>query len=49
MARYRETEKGQGFFLTVKLSEQIIPGTFEHTLQRWYTDQWDLSRGRCLH
>ena len=42
MARYRETEKGQGFFLTVKLSEQIIPGTFEHTLQRLLDTKLDL-------
>ena len=42
MARYRETEKGQGFFLTVKLSEQIIPGTFEYTLQRLFDTKLDL-------
>jgi Flp pilus assembly pilin Flp len=30
MAHYKDTEKGQGLFLTVNLSEQIVPGTFEH-------------------
>jgi hypothetical protein len=33
MAHYKETEKGQGLFLTVNLSEQLVPGTFEHTLK----------------
>jgi hypothetical protein len=28
MAHYKGTEKGQGLFLTVNLSEQIVPGTF---------------------
>ena len=32
MARYKETEKEQGRFLTVNLYEQLIIGTFEHTL-----------------
>jgi hypothetical protein len=34
MAHYKETEKGQGLFLTVNLSEQLVPGTFEHTLNK---------------
>ena len=42
MARYRETEKGQGFFLSVKLSEQIVPGTFEDTLNRLIDTKLDL-------
>ena len=49
MARYRETEKGQGFFLTVKLSEQIIPGTFEHTLQRLFDTKLDLKIFDCKY
>ena len=42
MARYKETEKGQGLFLTVNLSEQIIPGSFEHTLNRLIDTKIDL-------
>jgi len=43
MAHYKETEKGQGLFLTVNLSEQILPGTFEHTLNRLIDEKLDLS------
>jgi len=43
MARYKETEKGQGLFLTVNLAEQIIPGTFEHTLNKLINEKLDLS------
>ncbi|MCL2185769.1 MAG: hypothetical protein FWB86_07965 [Treponema sp.] len=32
MARYKETEKGVGLFLSVNLSEQLLTGTFEWTL-----------------
>ena len=32
MARYKETEREQGLFLTVNLSEQLLTGTFEWTL-----------------
>ena len=43
MAHYKDTEKGQGLFLTVNLSEQIVPGTFEHTLDRLIGEKLDLS------
>ena len=43
MARYREMGKEQGLFLTVNLSQQIIPGTFEHTLNRLIDTKLDLS------
>ena len=43
MARYKETEKGQGLFLAVNLTEQIIPGTFEHTLNKLIDEKLDLS------
>jgi len=43
MAHYKETEKGQGLFLTVNLSEQILPGTYEHTLNRLIDEKLDLS------
>ena len=43
MAHYKETEKGQGLFLTVNLTEQIIPGTYEYTLTRLIDNKLDLS------
>jgi len=43
MAHYKKTEKGQGLFLTVNLSEQILPGTYEHTLNRLIDEKLDLS------
>ena len=42
MARYRYTGKDQGLFLTVDLSEQIIPGTYEYTLSRLIDNKLDL-------
>jgi len=43
MARYKETEMEQGLIIPVNLYEQLIPGTYEYTLndlidkdtQRW--------------
>ena len=32
MARYKNADNSQGLFLTVNLSEQLVPGTFEWTL-----------------
>ena len=32
MARFKYTDNSQGMFITVNLSEQLIPGTFEWTL-----------------
>ena len=43
MARYKETEKGQGLFLTVNLPEQIVEGTYEYTLNRLIDKKLDLS------
>src|SRR5215469_6900146 len=43
MARYKQTNKDQGQFLTVNLYEQIIPGTYEHTLSRLLDEKLDLS------
>ena len=42
MARYKNTEKGQGLFLTVDLSEQLICGTYEYTLNRLIDKKLDL-------
>jgi transposase len=38
MAHYKTTEKDQGHFLPVNYSEQILPGTYEHTM-RWLVDE----------
>jgi len=43
MARYRYTAKGQGLFLTVDLSEQIVKGTYEYTLTRLIDNKLNLS------
>jgi len=42
MAHYKHTEKGQGLLLAVNLSEQIIPGTFEYTLEHLIDQKLDL-------
>ena len=34
MAHYKDNEKGQGLFLTINLSERLVPGSFEYTLTR---------------
>ena len=38
MARYKATKKGQGLFLTVSLANQLVPGTFEHTLAQIFDE-----------
>jgi transposase len=43
MARYKETEKGQGLLLPVILSEQLLPGTFEYTLNHLVDNKLNLS------
>jgi transposase len=42
MARYKHTEKGQGLFLTVDLSKQIVPGSYEYTLTHLIDNKLDL-------
>ena len=42
MARYKETEKDQGLFLTVNLNEQLVVGTFEYTLNHLIDKKLDL-------
>jgi transposase len=42
MARYKETEKTQGYFIPVVLSEQIIEGTYEYTLRHLIDNKLDL-------
>jgi len=43
MARYKEYEQSQGHFLTVNFSEQLIPGTFGHTLNFLIDKKMNLS------
>ena len=42
MPRFKYTDKSQGLFLTVNLEEQIIPGTFEWTID-YLIDKMDMS------
>jgi transposase len=42
MARFKYTDNSQGLFLTVNLEEQLLPGTFEWTLD-YLIDRLDLS------
>jgi transposase len=43
MARYKYVDKSQGLFITVDLQKQLIPGTFEHTLNELIDKKLDLS------
>jgi len=43
MAKYKKTEKEQGLFLTVNLSEQLLTGAFEWTLNNLIDKKLDLS------
>src|SRR5215469_13944864 len=43
MARYKETDFDQGLIIPVILSDQIIEGTYEHTLMRLIDEKLDLS------
>jgi transposase len=43
MARYKDANRGQGQFIPVYLSEQIIKGTYEYTLQDLIDNKLDLS------
>ena len=49
MARYKETEKGQGLFSTVSLNEQLVIGTFEYTLDRLIDKKPDSSISSGIH
>jgi transposase len=42
MARYKNTDNSQGMFLTVNLKKQLIPGSFEWTLN-YLIDNADIS------
>ena len=43
MACYKETERSQGLIIPVNLSEQLVKGTFEYTLERLIDKKKDLS------
>ena len=43
MARYKETERGQGLIIPFNLSEQIVKGTFKYTVQQLIDKRLDLS------
>jgi transposase len=43
MPRYKENNQGQGRFLTVNLSEQLMEDTFEYTLNYLVNEELDLS------
>jgi transposase len=43
MAKYRHYDYGQAKMLPVRFAEQILPGTFEHTLNRLIDERFDLS------
>jgi hypothetical protein len=42
MARFKYADNSQGLFLTENLEEQLLPGTFEWTLD-YLIDRLDLS------
>jgi len=43
MPRYKDDNQGQGRFLTINLSEQILPDTFEYTVNHLVDKEIDLS------
>jgi hypothetical protein len=42
MANFKQSERSQGLFLTVNLEDQLIPGTFEWTVD-CLIDEFDMS------
>jgi hypothetical protein len=42
MANFKHSERSQGLFLTVNLEDQLIPGTFEWTVD-YLIDEFDMS------
>jgi transposase len=43
MARYKEYDPSQGQFLAINFKEQLLPGTFEHTINYIINERIDLS------
>jgi transposase len=44
MARYKATNSGQGQFIVVDMSQQVLPGSYEETLQYLIDLKIDLSK-----
>lgn len=42
MPRYKDTNSRQGKFVSIYFEDQILPGTFEHTLNRLIDSELDL-------
>ena len=42
MARYKEVEKEQRLLFVINLNDQLVIGTFEHTLSRLIDEKLDL-------
>ena len=42
MVHYKDTEMDQGIFLSINLSEQLVKGTFEYTLNRLINNKMNL-------
>ncbi|MDI6687964.1 MAG: hypothetical protein QME06_07080 [Desulfobacterales bacterium] len=43
MARYKPSSHAQGKFISIYFKDQILPGTFEHTLSHLIDRELDLS------
>ena len=43
MARYRDRSRAQGLMMPINLENQIVPGTFEHTIDYLVDHEIDLS------
>jgi hypothetical protein len=42
MAHYKTTNRTQGLFLSINLAEQLLPGSYEFTLQQIIDKHIDL-------
>ena len=47
MARYKEYDQSQGEFLTINFKEQLLPGTFEYTINYLIDEKLDFSEMDC--
>lgn len=43
MARYKDRSRAQGMMMPIHLEDQIVPGTFEHTIDYLVDNEIDLS------
>ena len=49
MTHYKNTEMDQGIFLSINLSEQLVKGTFEYTLNRLINNRMNLKIFDCKY